>query len=94
MPLGAFLVSRLILDSKLFVTLHWVAFLMFTPHTNTQLMGRFVDVVWCDLNGTPKRHPRAYPVFTELRRNYRGVVICSVLSWKVFYSYSAYNLGI
>ena len=48
-----FLVSRLILGSKLFVTQHGVDFLMLS--SDTRLMGRFVDVVWYDLNGTGDR---------------------------------------
>ena len=36
----------------LFVTQHWVAFLML--NSDTRAMGCFVDVVWYDLNVTPE----------------------------------------
>ena len=37
----------------LFVTQHWVAFLML--NSDTRAMSCFVDVVWYDLNVTPEK---------------------------------------
>ena len=65
-PLGGFLMSRLILRSKLFVAPHWVSFLF--RSSATKAMGCFVDIVWYDLNATPERG-RANPHFSPPKKH-------------------------
>ena len=52
----------------------------FSSDTHTTVMGRFLHLLWYDLNGTPERHPRAFLVSVDLNRGLTKITISKLFS--------------